>query len=187
MSEYEIWKDVLGYGGLYQVSNRGRVKSLHPNRKQNKLMDLLENERGYYRVHLTKGNSQNFKMVHRLVTEAFLDNPLNLPQVNHKDENKKNNYVENLEWCTNLDNQRHGTVIHRRAEAVKKPILQCDAGGNVLKEWDSAISVHRELGYSTGYLCDALKGRHERAYGYVWKYNECEQSCSFFESEVVFQ
>lgn len=164
MTEREIWKDIPGYEGLYQISSFGKVKSLHPNRKQNQLMNLLENARGYYRVHLTKGSKQNFKMVHRLVAETFLENPLNLPQVNHKDENKKNNHVNNLEWCSNLENQRYGTVIKRRAESCKKSILQCDILGNVIKEWDSAASVHRELGFSTGYLCDALKGKHEKAY-----------------------
>lgn len=174
MAEQEIWKDIPGYEGGYQVSSFGKVRSLYPNRKQNQLMDLLENTRGYYRVHLTKGDKVNFKMVHRLVAETFLENPLNLPQVNHKDENKKNNHVENLEWCSNLENQRHGTVIQRRAESCKKPILQCDTSGNVIKEWDSAVSVHRELGFSTGYLCDALKGKHEKAYGFIWKYKEGE-------------
>lgn len=101
----EIWKDVVGYEGLYQISNLGRVKSV----RQNKLMSLKRCQ-GYLRVGLRhRGKEQRSYFVHRLVAEAFIPNPHNYPQINHKDECRTNNNVENLEWCTAKYNCNYGT------------------------------------------------------------------------------
>ena len=121
----EIWKDILGYEGLYQVSNFGRVKSLERLIKytENKIVlrkcriiKTHTNKCGYVYVVLHKdGNKKNY-LVHRLVAEVFISNPDNLPQVNHKDENKLNNSVENLEWCDAKYNVNYGTCIERRSK-----------------------------------------------------------------------
>ena len=114
----EIWKEVEGYNGRYEISNLGRVRSYAQDRKSGKIKTGNQTAKGYRSILLYdgKGNSKWFP-VHRLVAAAFLDNPDNLPQVNHKDENKLNNCSENLEWCTNEYNVRYGTRNERVAES----------------------------------------------------------------------
>ena len=112
----EIWKDVVGYEGLYKVSNFGRVKSLPRNGtvKYEKLLRQKVSKKGYCTVALSKHGKIKYKMVHRLVAEAFLDNPKDLPQVNHKNENKLKNYVDNLEWCDAHYNMTYGVHAERQ-------------------------------------------------------------------------
>ena len=111
----EIWKDIQGYEGLYQVSNYGRVKSLH---KGERILTLGRTTRGYSGITLYKhGKLQPFS-VHRLVAMAFIPNPHNLPMVNHKDECRTNNNVENLEWCDSLYNSRYGNCRKKISAAL---------------------------------------------------------------------
>ena len=186
----EIWKDVKGYEGSYQVSNLGNVKSLdriitHRNgRKFNvkgKMLTPKKHTGGYSQVCLSK---RNYRYIHRLVAEVFIPNPENLPEVNHKDENKKNNHAENLEWCTSKYNTNYGTCIQRMVSnmdyskttiaahnANKKPVLQFDKNGNFIKKWDCASDAERYLRNKiTGFICKCCKGEHKFAYGFVWKY-----------------
>lgn len=111
----EIWKDIKGYEGLYQISNFGRIKSLPKKRingtnfyiqKEKILKPQLKTKR-YLGINLTKNKMHKNFLVHRLVAEAFIDNPYDLPQVNHKDCNKLNNNINNLEWCTQEENLNH--------------------------------------------------------------------------------
>ena len=108
----EVWKDILGYEGVYQVSNHGRIRSLdrYVGRRffPGKIFSLNPNRYGYVRVDLRYRGKSKSSAVHRLVAEAFLDNPNGLPQINHKDENKSNNHVDNLEWCTAEYNINYG-------------------------------------------------------------------------------
>ena len=99
----ENWKDVPGYEGLYQISNLGNVKSLY----SNKILKPSIDKYGYTRFSATKDKIQKTLIIHRLVAKLFIPNPNNLPQVNHKDGNKKNNCKNNLEWCTDSDNKKH--------------------------------------------------------------------------------
>ena len=112
----EIWRDVVGYEGLYKVSNFGRIKSLPRNGtvKYERLLRQKVTNKGYCTVALSKHGKIKYKMVHRLVAEAFLDNPNNLPQVNHKNENKLKNYVDNLEWCDAHYNMTYGVHAERQ-------------------------------------------------------------------------
>lgn len=107
----EIWKDIKGYESLYQVSNLGRVKSLHVKMKQYNEEGIKKPRANppsyYYQVWLEHNGKGELRRVSRLVAEAFIPNPLNLPQVNHKDMNRQNDCVDNLEWCTQSQNMRH--------------------------------------------------------------------------------
>ena len=114
----EIWKDIVGYEGLYQVSNFGRVKSLAKYKNGNggskfwrkeRILKPANTGRGYLMVVLIKEKKRTTYILHRLVAQAFIPNPNNLPQINHKDENKTNNVVSNLEWCDNKYNSNYGT------------------------------------------------------------------------------
>ena len=116
----EEWRDVVGYEGLYMVSNCGRVKSLKfSNGKREKIMKLSDRGNGYLRVSLSKDGESKHYNVHRLVAIAFIPNPDNLPYVNHKDECKTNNNVDNLEWCTVEYNNTYGTAKERQAEKLR--------------------------------------------------------------------
>lgn len=104
--EKEIWKDIPKYEGIYEISNYGRIK----NKKTGKLKSQRNTFKGYLQVGLSNKGDKTFR-VHRLVAEAFIPNPNNLPQVNHKDGNKKNNRVDNLEWISNYDNMQHAIKL----------------------------------------------------------------------------
>ena len=159
----EYWKPVVGYEGHYQVSNLSRVKSI----KFGKEIILKQNiRRGYYYVILSKNGIVKNYFVHRLVAEAFLDNPDNLPCVNHKDENKLNNNVDNLEWCTHEYNINYGT----RTERCSKPVLQYTLDGEFVREWESAIQAEREGGFNNTCICQCCLGKQKTHKGYIWKY-----------------
>ena len=121
----EIWKDIAGYEGLYQISNKGRVKSLNRLVKdttkdrvqkiRGRILKYCDNGKGYKMVYLNKNRERKNYYVHRLVAETFIPNPKQLPEVNHKDLNKANNKISNLEWITELDNKRH----YRMTEIAK--------------------------------------------------------------------
>lgn len=132
----EIWKDVVGYEGRYQVSNIGRVKSLArvvirrnnvPQHRTERIMNPATDGKGYKRISLSKNAKDSTKKVHRLVAEAFIPNPKNLPQVNHKNCIKYDNRVENLEWCDNSHNQKHafkhGLNYARKGENANRALL----------------------------------------------------------------
>lgn len=155
----EIWKDVEGYNGKYQVSNLGRV------RKVEILKQFIHN-RGYIYSNL----DCKHKYIHRLVAEAFLENSNNLPTVNHIDENKENNTLSNLEWCSYKDNNIHGTAITRRVSSRSKAVLQYDLEGNLIKEWKSAKEVERILGYSNVGISQCCRGLLKKSKGYIWRF-----------------
>ncbi len=129
----EIWKDIEGYEGLYQVSNLGDVRSLKY-AGGNKVKILKQgNVNGYKRVSLHKNNKQKNYFVHRLVAMTFIPNPNNLPLVNHKDENKTNNSVDNLEWCTQKYNINYGSAIKKVVKIAKvKKVLFMGKGEKII-------------------------------------------------------
>ena len=180
----EIWKAIVGYEGLYEVSNLGMVRSLDryvPHKTFGKkyckghMMATHINNAGYVTVNLCKGNRYRSFDIHRLVAIAFLDNPDGLPEVNHIDENKKNNHVGNLEWVTREQNERHGTKPEKRRYNPMIPVLQYDLQGDFISEWPCAIDAERKLsGKETGAISHCARGKTKTAYGYVWKYKEAE-------------
>lgn len=104
----EIWKDIAGYEGLYQISNYGNIRN-----SKGRLLKYYENHKGYYKVGLNKNGKNSKFRVHRLVAQMFIPNPHEYPQVNHIDGNKQNNNVTNLEWCTNTENQIHAVKMRK--------------------------------------------------------------------------
>lgn len=131
----------------------------------------LDNGRGYLSVMLYNELGGRRFYVHRLVAEAFIDNPDDLPQVNHKDENKANNTADNLEWCTADYNLKYGTHCQRVADSQSVPIVQID-NGVVVAEYPSAMAASRITGIHQGTISHACKGEYKSAGGYQWRYKE---------------
>lgn len=154
-------KDVVGYEGLYAITSCGKVWSY----KNECFMKPRTIRNGYLQVGLRKNGERKFYYIHRLVAEAYLPNTENLPEINHKDENKANNCLQNLEWCDHKYNINYGT----RTKKTKKPILQYTLNGEFVREWPSATDVRNE---ANGNICNCLKGRLPSAYGYIWKFKE---------------
>ena len=167
----EIFKDIKGFEGLYQVSNYGRVKSLGnggSNASREKILKPQKDRYGYLRVNLCKeGKLKNHK-IHRLVAQAFIPNHNNYPIINHKDENKQNNRVDNLEFCTSKYNNNYGTrnqIITNHPNESKKVL--CVETGVI---YPSIHQVERELGFEHSYISKCCTGRYKTAYKFHWKY-----------------
>lgn len=149
----EEWEDIKGFECLYMVSNYGRVKGI----KRNKILREGYNQKGYSQVCLTKHNKKKTYKVHRLVAQAFIPNPNNLPEVNHKDENKKSN----LEWCTCDYNINY---------SLSKKVAQYDEQGRFIRVWQSISDIVKENNYSSTFISRCCKNKCKRAYGYNWEY-----------------
>lgn len=171
----EIWKDIQGYEGFYQVSNTGKVKSFRQstnfhNQSSHLLKPTIANN-GYCQVTLYKENKSRHKFtVHRLVAEAFIPNPDNLPCINHIDENKLNNNINNLEWCTYSYNNAYGTARIRSAEKISKPINQFTLDGTWIASYLSATLASRLLNLNKTNILDCCNHRSDTAYGYKWEF-----------------
>jgi hypothetical protein len=169
MEKTEVWKDIPEYKRLYQVSNWGRVKSLNYNNTGKEgILKPCKNKYGYMKVGLYKNGVGKTHNIHRLVALAFIPNDYNLPCINHKDENKQNNKVENLEWCTVKQNTNYGTSIERASEAKKIPIIQYTLDGEFIRIWDSITQAEQELNLS--HISDCCKNKRNKCGGYIWRY-----------------
>ena len=162
----EEWRQIASYEELYSVSNIGRVKN------QSGLVLRQQNCGGHLCVYLHKNARRRKIYVHRLVAEAFIENPCNYPIVNHKDENGLNNIVSNLEWCSYSYNTNYGTCIQRRANACGKKILQYDMHGELIRSYKSIIEAAICLNIDSSSITKVLKGKRKGAGGYFWRY-EC--------------
>ena len=170
MTEDEIWCPIKGYESLYEVSDKGRVRSLKFGKER--ILKQGRNNSGYLQVCLCKNGETKRCLVHRLVAQAFIHNPDNLPEVNHKDEDKENNSVQNLEWCDRKYNVNYGTGIQRISEKKSKPVLQYTKSGEFVKEWKSMNDVQRNLGYSKGNISSCCTGRLKSAYNFIWRFKD---------------
>ena len=168
----EIWLPVpiKEYSKDYEVSNFGNVRSLnYRGNGQTKILKPGKHTRGYLCVVFYKNGKKRIFYIHRLVAEAFIPNLLELPQVNHIDENKTNNRVENLEWCDSKFNCNHGTRNERSAKSRSKPVLQLTKTGELVREWPSTKEAGRN-GYSQWNICSCCSGKLKSYKGFIWKY-----------------
>jgi hypothetical protein len=188
--EKEVFRDVLGYEGLYQVSNYGRVKSLERKnifycglRKEHlerpteeKILNYNKSNRGYLQVCLTKDGKSKTYTVHRLVAKAFLPNLKNKKQVNHIDGNKENNSIDNLEWVTSSENNKHAFITGLNKPHNMRKVNQYDLQGNFIKQWNSITDFLKEnnLNLKNSNITTCCKGKRKNAYGFIWKYAEEE-------------
>lgn len=172
----ETWKEIEGYNGKYEVSNLGRIKSYMKDSINGKILKGTKDWKGYSKCTLTDGSGKiKIWFVHRLVALAFIPNPFNLPQVNHIDENKANNNVDNLEWCTNEYNHRYGTRDKRAGESnrccptTSRRVYSIDSNGEI--EYFASIGdAERITGNSHCNIVRALKGRRPRCGNRQWFY-----------------
>lgn len=172
----ELWKEVDGYNGRYEVSTHGRIKSYAQDKTNGKIKVGNPTKKGYLTFLFYDGNGhKKWIPVHRIVAMAFIDNPDNLPQINHKDEDKTNNYVSNLEWCTNEYNNHYGTRIQRVTEAnmccasTSKKVYSVDSSGQI-EYFDSIGEAERRTGNSHCNIVRALKGRRNTCGNRKWFY-----------------
>ena len=161
----EIWKPIKGYEGYYEASNLGNIR----NSRTMHLIKQTLNTAGYLRVQLSKASKVTFCLVHRLVAEAFLDKTG--PQVNHKNEIKTDNRVENLEWCDVSYNCRYGTRRERIVEKQGRPVIQMSLSGSVINTYPSLQEASRETGINFRHIkeiCSKPTGVRKTAGGYKW-------------------
>ena len=160
--EEEIWKDIEGFEGKYMVSNWGRVKSLNYNKTgKERIMKPHDNGYGYLDVQLYKDGKVKHCRVNRLVAMAFIPNLDNLPEVNHKDENKYNNCVDNLEWCTSQYNTEY---------SQGKAVIGINKVSGLILEFPSNMEASRQTGIAQQNICACRKGRQKSAGGFYWYY-----------------
>ena len=168
----EIWKDIVGYEGHYKISNFGNVLSLNYNRTghSQKLSLRIGHKRNNYVdvVLMKEGKSKRYK-VHRLVAEAFIPNPKNFPQVNHKDCNPLNNRVNNLEWCNAKYNINYGDRHIKYGKSRGCRVAQYTLEGNILNTFYSIGEAARVTGLHKGNIYDSTIGKQKTCGGYIWK------------------
>lgn len=181
----EIYKPIKGYEDLYEISNMGNVKSkdriinctykgkpITKNLKGKQIVPHISSS-GYYCVGLHKDNKITSKYIHRLVAETFINNPNNKSVVNHKDENKLNNHIENLEWCSYEYNNNYGTKRNRLRDSNlwrSRPVEMYDLNGNLIKTYTTLSSV-KEDGLDVGAVWRCCNGRNKTHKNYTFKYN----------------
>lgn len=174
----EEWKDVKGYEGIYEISNLGNVKSFY----SGKIISQKKNNRGYMVVDLYKNRQRKSFLVHRIVAISFLNKDKLCNDVNHIDENKENNCVENLEWCTHKENvnkwcknntEKVGRKQFKSTEKYRKldmNISMFNKDGSFIKTYTRASDIKKELNKDISCIIQCCDGKRKSAYGYKWKF-----------------
>lgn len=180
------WKPVVGYEGLYEVSDMGRVRSLHKNTKSSKvagnIMRLHAKPKGYLGVSLSKNGKVSTKMVHRIVAIAFISNPFGKLTVNHKDADKQNNRVDNLEWATQLENVQHARALGLQppmspncwaasTKAISKKVSMYSISGDYIRSFPSTHEAFRVTGISQTGISKICRNKIKNPTRYVFKYD----------------
>lgn len=172
----EIWKPIKGYEGLYEVSNLGRIKTLSRyirNRKMpEKIKKLDKSKNGYLRIELSSNKIKRKYLVHRLVAQAFIPNKKNLPCINHKDEDKSNNIVSNLEWCDYLYNNLYNDKQKKNWKKVK----QLNQNNDIINIFESVTEASKRTNILQCRISNCLNNRQKTAGGYHWQYYELDKN-----------
>lgn len=174
----EIWKDVVGYEGLYKVSNFGLVKRIKTEKtdgsgnyeRNEHVIKQRKNNKGYAIVDLYKNNKRGQFLVHRLVALSFISKQDGLDCVNHIDEDKNNNHITNLEWCTQKHNMNHGTAKYRIGIKNSIKINMLSKNGEFIRSFDSAKQAERELKINNSNINECLRMKRKSAGGFIWQY-----------------
>lgn len=166
----EIWKPIEGFEGFYEVSNKGRIRTLRTNK-----IITPKNIKGYSGVRLYANGKDHQLYIHRIVAKAFIPNPLNLPEVNHKDENTRNNCVDNLEWCSRKYNANYGTAKQRALEKRMTLLKRCktvqkDENGNIVAIYDSIKDAEEKTGFKHQNIQSCCAGKQKQCHGYTFEY-----------------
>ena len=156
-------RDIQGYEGLYGITSCGRVWSYRSQKFLKPRMD-----KGYLRVELYKDGTRKVYFIHRLVADAYIPNPDHKPQINHKDEDKTHNYINNLEWTTAGENCNYGTRTERSAKARSKAVYQFDLNGNFVANYESMNEAYRQT--KIRHISECATGKRKTAGGYHWEY-----------------
>lgn len=165
----EIWKPIENYENLYEVSTLGRIRSLYNYRgKYHILKPRLK--KGYLQIGLRKHNKRCWYAVHRIVSKAFIPNPNNLPCVNHKNQNKLDNSVSNLEWCTYHYNNVYGDRIQKCIEKTGKPVIKYDMKGTIIERYVSASEAARQNCCDLSQLTKCCRGLIKTVKGFSYTY-----------------
>lgn len=187
----EIWKPVVGYEGMYEVSNMGRIKSLMRRINANGGIRVIQefikknsiDSKGYEYVWLWNKTGRTYR-IHKLVCMAFIPNPGNKPCIDHINGNRRDNRVENLRWCTHKENSNFDIANERMKKNApwkgkhgagvpwSKPVLQYDFNGKLIGEYGGALEAARIMGVSHSCISDACRGKQKTACGYIWKYKQ---------------
>ena len=166
----EIWEDIYGYKNLYKINNKGEIYSYI----SKKIVKSSKKSNGYLFIHLYNKGTNKCKYIHRLVAEAFIPNPNNYLEVNHKDGNKLNNCVDNLEWCTKKQNMQHASknnLIPKRYGAdniFSKKVIQLDLKYQPIKIWDSTGEILRELNIPKQNVSDNCNNKNYRTRNWIF-------------------
>ena len=182
---FEEWRPVAGYEGLYEVSNFGRVRSLERDcitgrggvhHLKEKYLILNKKKTGYFEVCLFKNGLRKYHLVHRIVAQAFLPNQNNYAEINHKDENKQNNTVWNLEWCDSTYNKKYGSRTakankkHKTTEIKHLPVKQYSLNNTFIGEYSGVCEAEKFTGVKYQLISRCCKGVGKQAGGFVWRY-----------------
>lgn len=150
----------------YEISNIGNIK----NTTTNRILKLRKNHNGYLGTNISIDGKLKTVFAHRLVAETFIPNPDNLPCVNHKDENKTNNCVDNLEWCTYKYNSNYKDAQKRKAQRTWKKVYKYDKDGNFIEEYNSVTELAKKLNCNTGAISQVCSGKRKTYKGFIYKY-----------------
>ena len=164
MSEVETFVKIEGFE-KYEVSNLGKVRNI----KSGRILKPYLTKKGYLMHLLYENNKQNHLLLHRIIATAFIDNPEEKPQVNHIDENKLNNDLSNLEWCTERENAIHGTRTKRVAEKLSQKVIQLDLNDNILNVFKSMRQAERETGIDATSISACCNGKRKSAGRFKWR------------------
>ncbi len=173
----EEWRDIVGYEGIYAISNKGRVKNVTTGR----ILSPQDNGKGYFKIALSKGQSERKHYIHRLIAEAFIPNPLGKKEVNHIDSNPSNNTISNLEWVSSSENTKHAVykgALHAWGNK-SKPIEAIDIITGASKKFATISEAEREIG--SRHITDVLKGKRHQCKGYYFRYLKGGDACADFE------